>query len=116
VIKKRKRTLGYISIVVILILTAIPFRGFRHPEIDLHSPISDIVENILLYTPLGYAFGDLGLLVVVSRSAALSLLIESAQAFYQDRFSQPSDVISNTAGAALGVLLYRSLVRKNLAG
>ena len=108
--------MGYISITVILFLTAIPFRGFRYPEIDLHAPIGDVVANILLYTPLGYAFGDLGPVVVVSRSAALSLLIESAQAFYQDRFSQPSDVISNTVGAALGVVLYRSLVRKNLAG
>lgn len=111
-----RRTIGYITLTIILIFTAIPFNGFRRPEIDWDAPWHDIFANILLYAPLGYGFGDLGPLRIVTRAGALSLAIETAQMFYQDRYSQPSDVISNIIGAALGVYLYRWMKKAGIIG
>ena len=102
-----RRRIGYFSLFVILCATAIPIKGFRRPEIDWTAPWDDVLSNIILYIPLGYGFADLGAATVVTRAGALSLAIETAQAFYKDRYSQPSDVISNTIGAGLGVALFR---------
>ena len=113
--KKLRKSLRNLSLILILTLTAVPINGFKSPKIDWHFPLDDIVENILLYMPLGFAYGEAGALTVITRAGALSLVIESAQAFYKERFSQPSDVISNTIGAALGVAVYRFVARRRSA-
>jgi glycopeptide antibiotics resistance protein len=105
-VKLEQRRIRLVSLVVILVLTAIPFNGFRSPQICWVAPLDDVLMNILLYMPFGYGFGDGGAASAIMKGGALSFAIETAQAFYKNRYSQPSDVISNTVGAFLGVVLY----------
>jgi VanZ family protein len=96
---------------------AAPGRGIR-----LKLPfVQDVVVNILGFVPLGYLL--MGCLlslpggsnlrrrwmgwVVVALGAGLSLLIEVLQMYLPTRDSSLMDVISNTTGTALGVLLFR---------
>jgi glycopeptide antibiotics resistance protein len=113
-VKIHQRRIRKVSLLVILLLTAIPFNGFHSPQIYWDVPLGDVLLNVLLYIPFGYGFADAGASAAIIKGGALSFAIETAQAFYKDRYSQPSDVISNTVGAFLGVMLYR-LLRRDLA-
>jgi VanZ family protein len=83
-----------------------------------HVPIGyDAVEaasNVLMFVPFGVL---VGLLVrrawlVVALGCALSLLIETSQAlFLPTRVADPRDVVMNTLGAAVGVLLVPTVRR-----
>jgi hypothetical protein len=82
----------------------------------------DVLENIVLYLPAGFAFGayltSRGVRIlrvwgtVVSAAFALSYTVEVVQHFLPGRFSSLTDVLSNTAGAALGLAGYRLLRRR----
>ena len=67
-----------------------------------------IVLNVLLYIPLGF-FGALGWRYrprrVFLACVALSVLIEIAQLVVLNGYAATDDLILNTAGAAVGVLL-----------
>jgi len=72
----------------------------------------DVILNILVYVPLGacayWAFPALGrirFVLPILLGLALSLSVESVQAFEPARSSELSDVLANTGGAASGVLL-----------
>jgi len=77
---------------------------------------NDIVENVLLYLPLGFALtGYLdskevnplaAVTAVVVLSIAVSYTIEILQLFIPGRFSSLTDVLSNAAGGSLGFLCY----------
>jgi len=83
-----------------------------------HVPIGyDAVEaasNVLMFVPFGVL---VGLLVrrawlVVALGCALSLVIETSQAlFLPTRVADPRDVVMNTLGAAVGVLLVPAAAR-----
>jgi hypothetical protein len=101
------------AVVLILALTLAPadapgtafrldfeFTGFRFG--------ADAIVNVLLFLPFGAAGAlCLGARRAVLTGLALSLGIELAQLLVPGRYTSPSDVVFNTAGAALGVLLTR---------
>jgi glycopeptide antibiotics resistance protein len=77
-----------------------------------HVPISyDVVEassNVVMFVPFGVLVGLLlaRRWLVVALGCALSVAIETSQAlFLPTRVADPRDVVMNTLGAALGVLL-----------
>ncbi len=79
----------------------------------------EIVANVLLFMPLGYflylaltrynARGWSGAVTAVLAGGLLSLAVESAQFCLVGRASSLLDVLTNTAGAALGTALYACL-------
>ena len=79
--------------------------GFRAPsaeQIELRFQPWDFAANILLFFPLGLALRGRGLLQAARRGAVLSLTIEFAQFFLEDRHPGPSDLAANTLGALCG--------------
>jgi VanZ family protein len=77
--------------------------------------LGDISRNVAAFVPLGYlwqrrlrhtrlGFARAGALVVAG-AALFALGVETAQHFLPGRYSSLSDVISNMAGAAIGVAL-----------
>ena len=102
--------LGYF-VLVTAVITLSPFDfSLRRFRISLALVPADIVANIALFLPLGFL--GRGLINLPARSgrrvvwiaAVCSLLIETAQLFLRRRYAGPIDVVSNTAGAWLGVV------------
>lgn len=102
--------LGYF-ILVTAVITLSPFdfapRRFR---VHLKLVPSDIVANIALFLPLGFlarglVAGPARASRVVWFAALGSVLIETAQIFIRRRYVSPIDVVTNTCGAWLGVVL-----------
>jgi VanZ family protein len=102
--------LGYF-VLVTAVITLSPFDFAVRPlRISLRLIPSDFVANVALFLPLGFLAR--GLTNGSARSgrrvvwigAVCSLLIETAQLFLRRRYAGPSDVLSNAAGAWLGVL------------
>lgn len=83
-----------------------------------HILVRDIVANVLLFLPLGYFFTAVvsqkrqrlifTFLGAVGIGCALSLTVETLQAFMPGRYSSLSDVLSNTAGTVFGVFFFHS--------
>jgi hypothetical protein len=74
----------------------------------------DVLLNLALFVPLGFALGRVGLSPLRSALAglALSWAVELLQAtIVAGRDASLSDLITNTTGAALGALLARALPR-----
>lgn len=101
---------GYFTLVT-AVITLSPF-DFSPRRFHLHVRFvpSDILANIALFLPLGFlGHGRAGSPTrggrVVLLAAACSLLIETAQIFIRSRYVSPVDVLSNTCGAWLGVVL-----------
>jgi len=102
--------LGYF-VLVTAVITLSPFDfSMRRLRVSLAIVPADIVANIALFLPLGFL--GRGLTDGSARSgrrvvwiaAVCSLLIETAQLFLRRRYAGPMDVVTNTAGAWLGVL------------
>lgn len=99
---------------VILIVTLIPsWSGERGSFITCpiceERGLADVVLNILLFVPFGLVLGQFGkrqhhVLIV---SALLSAGIEFAQSYIPGRDAAAFDIVFNTAGAAVGVILAR---------
>ncbi len=77
---------------------------------------TDIVTNILIYIPIGYLLACWfqqrnerwsGLPVPVFLGFALSLTIEIVQAYLPTRYSSTVDVITNTLGTIIGVVIQK---------
>jgi glycopeptide antibiotics resistance protein len=69
----------------------------------------EFVANVLMFVPIGLLFlllfGRRQWWLAVLVGVALTLAIELAQLSLTDRVSDPRDVLANTMGAFLGVLL-----------
>lgn len=123
----RWSTATLFALVAVFACTLFPFhfhireRPFRSVWEVLLIPIGpdiapDVLENVVLFMPLGFTmtgyFRHRGIetLSVVARVLLLSLgvsySIEVLQRFMPGRFTSLTDVISNTAGAGLGVLCH----------
>jgi glycopeptide antibiotics resistance protein len=76
----------------------------------------DILENVLLFLPLGFTMTGYfrhkrvsalaAITAVLFLSLCVSYAIEVLQLFMPGRFTSLTDVISNTAGGGLGFLCY----------
>lgn len=83
------------------------------------SSLLDVLANIVLFTPFGFGLASAlakrpirflpKLLTVVGLSLAFSLTIEIVQVFLPGRRPTPLDVVSNTAGGAVGLLIFHYL-------
>lgn len=97
---------------------------------DLQRDIVDLVLNIIGFVPFGFCFyrhcqlscpcsWPCRALVVVTSGAVVSLTIEVIQVWLPNRVSSLSDLICNTAGTLLGVVLavvvYRTLLARDAA-
>jgi VanZ family protein len=106
--------LGYI-ILIILLLTLHPFY-FSLPDdfaFDFYSGRSNIINNILLFLPVGFLYR----MTTRRRDAylfggLLSLSIELVQFFIPARTPSVPDILANTGGAWLGALLYDQLTAR----
>jgi VanZ family protein len=100
-----------------------PFAGWRMPSDEVlrfltapwprYITTYDIALNVSAYLPLGAMLffalrpplaAAVALVIAVLLAAALSLLLESVQMFLPSRIASNVDLISNSAGAALGAL------------
>ena len=75
----------------------------------------DILANVLLFMPLGAgaALGFRGGVAAVAGLAlTLSLTGETIQVYTHSRFPSATDVVCNVAGAVLGALAVRRLLRR----
>ncbi len=70
--------------------------------------LSDVLRNVPLFVPLGFALGFAGLDVrrALLIGLALSVGIELTQFVVPNRFPGLGDLISNAGGAGLGAMLY----------
>ena len=97
-------------IVTIGIITLVP-GTFQWPSVWRLTgfvTMTDLVQNVALFVPLGFALafaGGRALLV----GAAISLAVEVAQVFIPGRFPSPLDFATNTAGAGLGAVAYQAI-------
>ena len=64
----------------------------------------DLLRNVVLFIPLGAAWGARGArpTLVLAGALALSVLLELAQLAIPGRYSSPWDTLGNTAGAGFG--------------
>lgn len=74
---------------------------------------ADALLNVLLFLPLGTVFsGKRGAPArIIMALAVASIAIEAAQTFVPGRHTAVSDVIFNTLGATVGVVLFRARTR-----
>jgi len=103
-----------VVVLAVLVATLMPMGGEK-PPVSLclvcgERWASDVLLNIILYTPLGIALALVGWrgprAVIVP--AILSASIEFAQVWIPGRDPSLGDVTFNTLGAALGLMLVRS--------
>jgi glycopeptide antibiotics resistance protein len=98
-------------LLVTLVITLFPFR-FQWPE-RIHflwfGGWSDTLLNVLFFIPLGFLYKLIrpedSTARIVGLGLGLSCAIEVAQISLVERFPSPMDVLTNGAGAWLGVLL-----------
>jgi len=80
--------------------------------------IQDTIINLLGFIPLGFFFTAFLLKVsnwkkkiiyicVAATGFAISLAIELSQIYLPSRYSQPEDVICNSVGTVLGIIVLR---------
>jgi hypothetical protein len=107
--------LGYFALVIVL-LTLNPFYLVL-PErlhLSLHIHGDDIVQNLILFLPIGFLYrvtggGRRGAILL---GAALSVSVEAVQLFIPVRTASPADFLTNTLGAWLGAWLHDRLVAR----
>ncbi|MFN0168118.1 MAG: VanZ family protein [Bryobacteraceae bacterium] len=92
----------------------IPHKYFL--EIPVKWNWSDIFQNIVGFTPIGFLFYAhfsskrpvrRSVILTVLTGVSLSLLIETLQVYLPTRDSDVTDIVTNTLGTVAGVLLYR---------
>lgn len=115
-----RAVLGYLGTVV-AIITLSPFRFETRPAHGLSFlwTWSDLVLNVLMFVPLGFAYRltrPRGQAPEWARVAllglALSGAIELLQLFAPTRFTSPFDLATNTLGALAGAWAFEALSRR----
>jgi glycopeptide antibiotics resistance protein len=75
----------------------------------------DIIANLVLFVPFGWALAvgraRRAMPLIVLAGALLSMSIELLQVYCHGHFPTSTDVLTNTCGTWLGVLLARTTVR-----
>jgi len=100
--------LGYVAL-IILLLTLNPFYVALpdHIAFTFESSLDNLVQNILLFLPVGFLYrlttGRRGVLIL---GAGLSFGIETIQLFIPARTTSIVDLLANTVGAGLGAVAY----------
>ena len=117
-------TLGYVGMTT-LVLTLAPFRFSVQSMHGLSSEWSvfDLVMNVVMFVPLGFLYrvtrprgAKRAWWMAIVLGALLSTTIETAQLFEAARYSSLLDVLTNTAGAALGSWLFSRLAHRLQVG
>ncbi|MBW4670386.1 MAG: VanZ family protein [Cyanomargarita calcarea GSE-NOS-MK-12-04C] len=118
-------TLVIASVLVVLIATLSPF-NFYFPDtfslkliitsFDNSSSFEDVVNNILLFMPLGFSSTAVlqrkkmrflrNFLIVTFISTGLSSLVEILQIFLSSRTPTPDDIVNNTIGGIVGMICF----------
>jgi len=122
-------TATLLALLAVLACTLFPFRFcLRHHAVrsirDVllirigPDEVPDIAENVLLFLPFGITLAgylehkrvraDAAVLVVLFLSFSISYVVEVLQLFMPGRFSSLTDVVSNTSGGGLGLLVLRA--------
>jgi len=120
---KLKTALTAVSILAVLVATLRPAGGdlpshWTTALIDGDDAVAEILENVLLFVPLGLALalGNTRTLRHIAAGALLSFAVEFTQQWIPGRDPSIGDLVFNTLGTAVGVLLVRSAPRWLLAG
>jgi hypothetical protein len=98
-----------LALALIAATTMVP-TGIRHPSlryIDNALHPQDVVNNLLLYMPLGFALVGSSWLQALLAGLGVSSLAEFLQIWYVDRTPSFVDIFNNTLGAVIGYLLAR---------
>ena len=92
---------------MVLAATAIPIelRPLGRAPLDWGIGISDFVENVLGFVPVGMVLAESGLLQAILLVAAMSVFAETSQLWMIHRTSQPADVAANVIGGVLGAFV-----------
>jgi hypothetical protein len=100
-----------LSIAAIAATTMIPI-ALRRPSltfVDISITRNDVINNLLLYLPLGVSLVGRSFGSCVAMAAGVSVLAELLQFFHVNRSPSPVDVACNIAGGIIGFLLARLL-------
>jgi len=100
-----------LAIAVILVATAVPLGFGGASGWSIRFDLGDVIQNLLLYAPLGVALRRYPAWKVGVMAALLSLAIEVSQVWVVSRFASPFDVLSNASGAVLARWLARRMSR-----
>lgn len=108
----------FLAVAVILLATLYPGggplpRGWSVSFATSPAPGADIVQNLLLFIPLGaaLALARVRLLPTIVLGAALSFLVEFIQQWIPGRDPSVGDIVCNTLGTAIGAGLVRTAPR-----
>lgn len=117
-------TLAYV-VATTMVITMAPFRFSTRPLHGLSTEWTpfDLVMNVVMFVPLGFLFrvtrprgATSAWWMAIVLGAVLSTIIESAQLFEATRYSSLLDMLTNTAGAAIGSLLFTRLSHRLRVG
>ncbi len=89
--------------------------GLRHPSlafVEAQFPLSDVVNNLILYMPLGIALGGTSLIRAFLFGLSLSTCAEVLQLGYIDRVPSFVDIAGNTCGAVAGYLAAKLFLKR----
>jgi hypothetical protein len=98
-------------VALVLACTAVPaeLRCPRRADLlkvaSLNLDTLDIIANVAGFVPLGFALANAGAWPAIGTSASISLIAESSQLFSTGRSPSVVDLLTNTLGAALGLLM-----------
>lgn len=125
IILNRSLYLVIASILAVLIATLYPFNFLLINNLSIQtitasfdnaSSFEDLVNNILLFIPLGFSYTALlhninikpinKFLTLIIISAGLSLTVEILQIFLPSRSPTPADIVNNTLGGIVGMICF----------
>ncbi len=101
-----------IAVAGILVTTAVPIELGADAGWSSTARLWDLIQNLLLYVPLGIALWHLSLWRVGLLATALSLAIELTQLWGVDRFASAYDVAANAFGAIAASFLFRRVAEQ----
>ena len=87
-------------------LSLIPFYSYKMIADGNSEKIREIIMNVAFFIPIGFLYCLIEKWPIIAFSAALSLLIEIAQLIFKLGWVEVDDIIHNTIGCCVGILLY----------